>query len=252
MISDICIGDDAEARLLACLREKWGEVPTGLRSRSESSDLLELNDKEFLEWWEFEFADGTTAEGYSMRGWYHELYARQFSGKRVADIGSGLGFDGVHFAKNGANVTFVDIVQSNLEVVRRICRLYNIHNVDFVYLESLDVIDSVEMFDFIWCQGSMINAPFDFMKIECTKLLEHLKVGGRWIELGYPEERWLKEGRKSFETWGACTDGERTPWVEWYDLKKLRARLSSAQFETVLAFNFHDNDFNWFDLKRIK
>ena len=44
------------------------------------------------------------------------------------------------------------------------------------------------------------------------------------------------------------TDGERTPWVEWYDVVKLKKRLFPAPFEVILDFNFSDNVYNWFDL----
>jgi hypothetical protein len=45
------------------------------------------------------------------------------------------------------------------------------------------------------------------------------------------------------------TDGG-APWVEWYDLTKLHAVLEPARFDTVLYFEFHNSDFNWFDLLR--
>ena len=48
--------------------------------------------------------------------------------------------------------------------------------------------------------------------------------------------------------WGEKTDGG-APWMEWYDLEKLLRRLEPYRFDTVLAFNFHDDDFNWFDLQ---
>ena len=47
------------------------------------------------------------------------------------------------------------------------------------------------------------------------------------------------------------TDGEGTPWMEWYDLARLSKRLAPATFEPVLAVNFHNDDFNWFDLTRV-
>lgn len=83
-------------------------------------------------------------------------------------------------------------------------------------------------------------------------MLRHLPVGGRWIELAYPRERWEREGRMPFSEWGKITDGEGTPWMEWYDLDRLRARLRPAEFDVVLHFNFHHDDFNWFDLIRRK
>ncbi|HEY2873121.1 MAG TPA: hypothetical protein VGJ56_14450 [Reyranella sp.] len=63
--------------------------------------------------------------------------------------------------------------------------------------------------------------------------------------------RWEKEGRPAFETWGAMTDGERTPWSEWYDLDKLRQRLVPEKWRTLLDFDFQGTNFHWFDLQRL-
>jgi len=52
-----------------------------------------------------------------------------------------------------------------------------------------------------------------------------------------------------FEQWGERTDGG-APWMEWYDLDKVKAMLSPAQFDVVLYSNFFNDDFNWFDLLR--
>ena len=100
------------------------------------------------------------------------------------------------------------------------------------------------------CQGSLINAPFEVIRQECQELLRHLPVGGRWIELAYPKARWVREGSLPFEQWGDKTDGG-APWMEWYDQAKLQAALAPARFETVLYLDFHNNDFNWFDLLRV-
>ena len=79
----------------------------------------------------------TTGDGYSARGWYHDLYRDVFRGKRVLDVGSGLGIDGVSFALAGAHMTFLDIVQSNLEVLERLCRMGQAKDVRFHYLKDL-------------------------------------------------------------------------------------------------------------------
>jgi len=79
-------------------------------------------------------------------------------------------------------------------------------------------------------------------------LASHLRVGGRWLELCYPKERWERDGKLAFIDWGGKTDGERTPWVEWYDGHKLLKALEPYNFDTIFELNFHNNDFNWFDL----
>jgi len=193
--------------------------------------------------------EDTTGERFPVRGWYHELYKDILQGKRVMDFGSGFGIDGITFAQNGAHVTFVDIVESNLDVLKRLCRILHLDSVDFYYLNDIFSFAPPEKeYDVIWCQGSLINAPFEIIRLEVHEILKHLKSGGRWIELAYPEERWEREGCLPFDQWGIKTDGEKTPWAEWYDIKKMKALFEPFKFDVVLYFNFYNNDFNWFDL----
>ena len=103
-------------------------------------------------------------------------------------------------------------------------------------------------YDVIMAMGSLHHAPAKVMKPEYQELLRHLKIGGRWLQLAYPRSRWIREGRSPFSKWGEMTDGAGTPWCEWYDLPKLLSMFEPAKFEVVLYQEFHNSDFNWFDL----
>ena len=231
------------------LRNKWHEVPAG-NDRVTTKQLLELPDNELLDLWTRIRLEATTGESFNVRGWYHLLYKDVFRGKRVMDLGSGFGIDGLTFAQHGARMTFVDIVESNLTVLQRLYKLLDLKDVDFCYMKDIRSLSALPTdYDVIWCQGSLINAPFDIVREEAQELLKHLPVGGRWIELAYPKVRWERENRMPFERWGEKTEGG-APWVEWYDLEKVTAMLSPAKFDIVLHFNFHNDDFNWFDLIR--
>ena len=232
------------------LRQKWKEIPTSAIHRGKTTQLLDLSDDDLLSFWLDAQKEDSVGDGFRSRGWYRAFYKEMLRGKKVMDVGSGLGLDGVTFAQQGAHITFVDIVESNLQVIQRICRLLNVENVQFHYLESLASLDRLaKNYDVIWCQGSLINAPFEVTREEVQVIVQHLKAGGRWVELGYPEVRWEREGRMPFEEWGIKTDGG-APWIEWKDLTKIRALLEPVEFDTVLYFEFHDSDFNWFDLVR--
>jgi 2-polyprenyl-3-methyl-5-hydroxy-6-metoxy-1,4-benzoquinol methylase len=231
------------------LREKWREVPFGRMKRAFSEDLVKLSDGELLAAWE-ESLD--TASVWDNRGWYRELYKEFVNGKKIIDIGCGLGFDSIHYAQHGAIVTFIDLAQSNLDVVERICKLKKVNADRFLLLENVDSLKALDYdYDAIFALGSLHHAPIEVVKPEYAELASHLKSGGRWIQFAYPKARWEKEGCKPFNTWGQYVDGERTPWAEWYDIDKVSSNLEPWKFDVVFYYEWCNNDFNWFDLKRI-
>ncbi len=235
-------------------RNKWTEIPAGDVERCNSLELMKLDEDALLSKWCEAHHKATTAEYFNVRGWYQALYKDVLRGKRVLDVGCGFGIDGIYFAQNGAEMTFLDIAKSNLNIVSRICSYLNLQNTNFVHLDTLSKMKTLRKisnsFDFIWCQGSLINAPSDVVKYERALLLELLPPGGRWIELAYPKSRWDREGRMPFNQWGEKTDGG-APWIEWYDLEKLKFFLSPAKFNVILQHEFFDNNFIWFDLLRL-
>ena len=235
------------------LRHKWVEVPvtTTVNGRRRTDELLTLSDEELLGLWSKAREAQTTGSGFATRGWYHLLYADALRGKKILDVGCGLAFDSITFAQHGARVTFVDIVETNLQVVRRLCKILGLHDVDFLYMRDVESLSSLEVdFDVVMCIGSLHNAPFEVIRPEVQELLRHLRIGGRWIQLAYPKTKWLREGSLPFDMWGIRTDGPGTPWVEWYDLPKLLRLLEPARFDVVLYLEFDNNNFNWFDLVR--
>ena len=228
------------------LRKKWREVPQE-GGRVFADDLLRLDRSTLFENWKQYFSSYRRSEP---DRWYQILYKEFMRGKSVLEIGSGLGFDGTLRLQEGLvkEWTFCDIVETNLQVIQRVCTELGLC-ANFVFIDSdFKCFDKLGTFDVVWANGSLIHVPLKFARAECMRILPHLKPGGRWIELCYPRERWIREGRLPFAEWGKVTDGERTPWVEWYDLVKIKRRLFPAPMEVVLDFNFHNDAFNWFDL----
>jgi hypothetical protein len=171
----------------------------------------------------------------------------------VLELGSGLGFDGLRFAEQGAAWSFADIVPDNLALIRRIAGLKGLDGrVGFHLIgDDLSFGDLPVDYDAIWVFGSIHHVPFEMARREALDAIAHLKPGGRWMELVYPRERWLREGAPSFEQWGKLTDGERTPWAEWHDVEKVRRRLFPAPMRTVLDFEFCAQNYRWLDLRYV-
>jgi 2-polyprenyl-3-methyl-5-hydroxy-6-metoxy-1,4-benzoquinol methylase len=231
------------------LRKKWVQVPIGATTAERTTNLINMSDQALLEEWEKARLDITTGGEFAHRGWYHTLYADGMHGKKVMDVGSGFGVDSITFAQHGARLTFVDLVETNLKVLERLCKIMGLREVRFVHLQDLESLRPLDAdYDVIMAMGSLHNAPEHVMKPEYQELLRHLRVGGRWLQLAYPRRRWIREGRSPYSQWGVTTDGQGTPWCEPYELEKLLGMFAPAKFDVVLYQEFHNSDFNWFDL----
>jgi 2-polyprenyl-3-methyl-5-hydroxy-6-metoxy-1,4-benzoquinol methylase len=231
------------------LREKWGSVPSGENVFEKTTNLMELPDDELLARWEKARHEITTKHEFAHRGWYHTLYAEGMRDKKVMDVGSGFGVDPITFARHGAKVTFIDLVETNLRVLERLCKIMNLKDVQFVLFEDLSSLKPLDIdYDVVMAMGSLHNAPDHVMKPEYQELLRHLKIGGRWLQLAYPKSRWIRDRKPPFKVWGQYTDGPGTPWCEPYDLEKLMGMFAPAKFDVVLYQEFHNSDYNWFDL----
>ena len=187
----------------------------------------------------------------SHRGWYQEMYREFMAGKHVVEVGSGLGFDGIYFMRLGAHWTFCDIVKDNLAIVRRMVDLAGLSDrASYLWIEHPESLETLPgKFDVIWANGSLHHAPFEIAQKEARILLGKLKPRGRWVELFYPYERWLRQGKLPFSEWGKYTDGERTPWAEWHDAERIKQRLFPAVTTTVLDYRFGGGQYGWLDLR---
>ena len=232
------------------LREKWKTIPAESQGRIDTSRLAALPEAELMAFWRKTFEDTSAGAGWKVRGWYHELYAPLMrSSVAVLDVGSGLGHSSIFFARQGARVTCLDIVESNLAVVRRVRDHYRLGNVRTVLLRDLAAVEQLgESYDVITAIGSLLHAPFELNCLERRALTAHLKPGGRWLELTYPKTRWVRDGRLPFDQWGVRTDGIGTPWAEWYELPKLLHSLQPACFDVLFTCTQWDEQINWFDL----
>ena len=230
-------------------REKWREVPGGdTLDRIFSSDLLGFTDDALRQHWQTLYEAGSHP---THRGWYQTLYREFMSGRDVVEVGSGLGFDGIHFMRLGARWTFTDIVKDNLAIVRRMVEMHGLADrANYLWIDRPEALEALPGgIDVLWANGSLHHAPFEIARREAQILMTKLKPGGRWIELFYPYERWQRQGRLPFSEWGKFTDGPRTPWAEWHDADRIKQRLFPAATTTVLDYRFGGGQYGWLDLQ---
>ena len=111
------------------LREKWNRVPNRRAGAIKTTELLRLSDEELVREWSDAARDLMSDTEFAHRGWFHALYDDSFRDKKILDVGGGFAVDSITFAKRGARVTFLDLVDSNLQVLRRLCSAFGLTNV---------------------------------------------------------------------------------------------------------------------------
>lgn len=231
------------------LRLKWGTVPGGNDRRASSSDFLRLDDQSLLEAWERAHRHDTLGEGFGIRGWFHETYRSYMPGKRILDVGCGMAISTLDFALMGAKVTFTDIVEENVLLVERLCKLKEV-SAEFLYIDKFEDFDTLEKdYDCATAIGSLINAPLAVIKREISYIAPRIKPGGRFLHFAYPRSRWEREGSPLLEIWGEMTDGPGTPWMEWHDKRKIVEMFHPREIRVIFDCEWHNSDFNWFDIE---
>jgi SAM-dependent methyltransferase len=109
----------------------------------------------------------------------------------------------------GAKITFIDVVESNLLLVERVCRIKGIDGATFLKLNAFgDPLILSADYDAVFAIGSLHHAPSEVTKPEFEALASRLKLGGRFITLTWMVPR--ADGVRTARTWQALNSGRRT------------------------------------------
>lgn len=111
-----------------------------------------------------------------------------FRGKRVLEVGCGIGLDLARFARGGALVTGVDFSHTAVELARRYFALEGLEG-KIMEMDGARMDFSDESFDVVYGHGVLQYAPDpDAMLRECRRVL---KKGGQGIFMVYNRNSWL-------------------------------------------------------------
>lgn len=231
--------------ILKMNKHKWKTLPAG-GGRQTIDYFMSLNDNELLK-----IYNKSIAFWKKERGWEYEKYSKLFTGASVLEIGSGLGYDGITFSKKVNKWTFCDIISNNIEFIKRIAHLFKINNVDFQVIEDIFNHDYLGLFDGLYAHGVLHHVPFEIAKKEVANIDQYLKSGARVVLLMYPIERWEICGKPSFSNFGKMTDGEGTPWAEYYDERKI-VNLFGPEYvlENTTKWGHESSEFVNFELQK--
>jgi len=116
----------------------------------------------------------------------------KWNGKKVLEIGCGIGTDAVNFAKHGADYTGIELSDVSLDITRKRFDIFGLkgafYNIDAQDMEALSKVGTD--FDLIYSFGVIHHSP-DPQKIidNCFQLL---KPDGTFKIMMYAEQSWKK------------------------------------------------------------
>lgn len=152
----------------------------------------------------------------------------RWRGKRVLEIGCGIGTDTARFARAGAQVTAVDLSERSLEIARQRMKVYGVADrVRFVVhsAEDLSQVVLIEPYDLIYSFGVIHHTPHP------ERVLDQLR------QYTGPETtvKIMVYHRRSWKVfWIVATYGRARFWR----LKELVARHSEAQTGCPVTFAY--------------
>ena len=150
-----------------------------------------------------------------------------YKGKRVLEVGCGVGIDLVRFAQNGAIVTGVDLAPQSIALAERNFKHYGLSaDLRVMNGEALEFDDGE--FDMVYAHG-VIQYTANAQKM-VDELYRVLKPGGEFIGMLYNRRGWLNYMSKVFKV---DLEHEDAPVLEKYTIGEFKKMLS--QFSKVIV-----------------
>lgn len=152
----------------------------------------------------------------------------RWEGKRVLEIGCGIGTDTMNFARAGAKVTAVDLSEESLHVARRRAEVFGLQDrITFIQAnaERLSEFVPVETYDLVYSFGVIHHTPNPENVVR--EVLKYMNKQSQFKMMVYNRYSWkvlwvlLKYGKCKF-----------------WDLDKIVAKYSEAQTGCPITYSY--------------
>lgn len=156
----------------------------------------------------------------------------RWRGRKVLEIGCGIGTDTINFARHGALVTAVDLTERSLELARRRARVFNLEDrIRFVQAnaEELTSYLPAEPYDLVYSFGVIHHTPHPERVLE--QIRHYVKAGSTVKIMVYNLWSW-KVG------WILLRCGKGQFWK----LERMIAKYSEAQTGCPVTYSYSRAD----------
>lgn len=155
-----------------------------------------------------------------------------FSGKKVLEVGCGVGFDLARFARGGAFVTGIDVSPKAIELARRHFEMSGLHG-DLRVMSGDDISFDDGAFDLVYCHGVINYAPDDKAMVE--EIYRVLKPHGKAILMVFNRISWFNFMMMTMKTEPAHYDA---PVFKLYSVGEFKNLLSKFTIEKTVIERF--------------
>ena len=205
----------AENKIEQEIKDYWNKQPCNVKHGTS-----EVGTKEFF--------NEVTAKRYKAEP--HNLdfpQFHQYRGKRVLEIGCGIGTDAEQFARNGANYVGIDLSDESLALSKQRFEVFDLqgefHNVD---MTDTDALAKLGTFDLVYSYGVIHHFP------NIEKIIDNvyglLNTNGEFKFMVYAKNSWkyamIRKGLDQFEAQSDC------PYADAY---------TSEEITELLGEKFH-------------
>jgi 2-polyprenyl-3-methyl-5-hydroxy-6-metoxy-1,4-benzoquinol methylase len=198
------------------VREYWNNRPCNIRHSTQP-----IGTKEYF--------DEVEARKYMVES-HIPAFAdfEQWRGKKVLEIGCGIGTDTINFARHGAQVTTVDLSAKSMELAEQRAAVFNLQDkIRFLpgNAEQLSAFVPVEPYDLIYSFGVIHHTPHP------DSVLEELR---KYTRPGTVIKIMVYHRRSYKVAWIFATEGRGQFWK----LSEIIARNAEAQTGCPIAYTY--------------
>jgi ubiquinone/menaquinone biosynthesis C-methylase UbiE len=155
----------------------------------------------------------------------------KWQGKKVLEIGCGIGTDTVRFARAGAKVTAVDVSAQSIHIAKQRAELYGLRNINFYKANAEELADTVpvERYDLVYSFGVVHHTPHPQRVIE--QIHRYIDRDSRLKIMVYHRRSWKV-------LWMLMAYGKRPG----ESLDQLIARYSEAETGCPVTYSYSKED----------